>query len=132
MNSSCFEASTNRQSWPRVLAILVGLAFILISVQPSHAQALGWEGETGVFVTPLAYTASAENQKVHAVAAYHFLNAGPIIGNFHEVSIEVGLGKRVEFGYTHEFHVFGGDTNLSPLWQNGFEILNGKVMLVPE
>ena len=132
MNSLCSEASKSRQSWPRVLAVLIGLAFILSSTAPSHAQALGWEGETGVFVTPLAYTASGENQKIHAVSAYHFFNAGPVIGDFHEASIELGIGKRFEFGYTHEFHTFGDNAGLSPLWQNGFEIFNGKVQLVPE
>jgi hypothetical protein len=69
---------------------------------------------------------------MHPVVAYHYLNAGPVIGEFHEMSAEVGVGKRLEFGYTHEFHNEGGDPSLSPLWQNGFEIFNGKVVLVPE
>jgi hypothetical protein len=56
----------------------------------ANAQALGWEGETGVFVTPLAYTANVEGQKFHAAAAYHYLNAGSVVGDFHEVSLEVG------------------------------------------
>ena len=105
-----------------------------------HAQA-GWEGETGVFVTPLAYTAGAEGMKVHPVVAYHYFHAGPIIGDFHEVSTEVGLGRRFEVGYVHEFHTLGGSgglttpagsANLNFLWQNGFDIFNGKVILVPE
>ena len=41
-------------------------------------------------------------------------------------------GKRAEIGYTHEFHTYGGDPNLSPLWQNGFDIFNGKVNVVSE
>ena len=114
------------------LIALAALAFAMVPATRLRAQALGWEGETGVFVTPLAYTASAEGQKIHPVVAYHFFNAGSVIGDFHEVSTEVGLGKRFEVGYTHEFHVEGGDPSLSPLWQNGFEIYNGKVILVPE
>jgi len=117
------------------LGVLCGMAFLLMPVTFLHAQALGWEGETGVFVTPMAYTASAEGQKLHAVTAYHYLHAGTVIGDFHEGSIEVGIGKRAELGYTHEFHAFGsemGTGGLSPLWQNGFEIFNGKVILVPE
>ena len=120
------------RNWPRTLALVVVLTFLLTSTVTSHAQALGWEGETGVFVTPLAYTASAEGQKIHAVTAYHFLDAGSVIGVFHQASIEVGIGKRMEFGYTHEFHAFGSDATLSPLWQNGFEIFNGKFQLLPE
>jgi hypothetical protein len=136
MNASYSRKSNSNQSG--VLLLIVSLALIAASAVPAHAQALGWEGETGVFVTPLAYTASGENQKIHAVAAYHFLDGGPVIGDFHEVSIEVGIGKRVELGYTHEFHSFGDDVNpsttsgLSQLWQNGFEIFNGKVQVLPE
>jgi len=51
---------------------------------------------------------------------------------FHEASIEAGIGKRFEVGYTHEYHNLGGDASLSPLWQNGFEIFNAKVIVVPE
>jgi hypothetical protein len=121
-----------RDSWFHRLASLSFVGFVLISFSPAlHAQ-LGWEGETGVFVTPFAYTASAPGQKLHPVVAYHYLNAGPIIGQFQEISTEVGIGKRFELGYTHEFHSFGDDPNLSFLWQNGFEIFNAKVNLVPE
>jgi Protein of unknown function (DUF3034) len=137
MNSSYSKEFKNGRIWLCVAAVLIGLVFALGSSTPLHAQALGWEGETGIFVTPLAYTASAENQKIHAVTAYHFFSTGPVIGDFHEASIELGIGKRFEFGYTHEFHTFGNDmtapTNqLSPLWQNGFEIFNGKFQVVPE
>jgi hypothetical protein len=111
---------------------VLDMAVVIGAATPSHAQALGWEGETGVFVTPLAYTASAEGQKLHPVVAYHYFNAGPVIGDFHETSIELGVGKRVEFGYTHEFHTFGNNAGLSYLWQNGFDIFNGKVNLVSE
>jgi hypothetical protein len=120
----------------RVLVYPYALAVVLFAMAlyhvPAHAQALGWEGETGVFVTPLAYTASAEGQKFHAVTAYHYLNAGPVIGDFHELSMEVGAGKRAEFGYTREFHAFGGTAGLSQLWQDGFDIFNAKVNLIPE
>jgi hypothetical protein len=127
-------------NWRVILPVLT--AGLGLSSHPAlHAQA-GWEGETGVFVTPLAYTAAAEGQKAHPVVAYHYFHAGPIIGDFHEVSTEVGLGKRFEFGYTREMHVMGGSggvysngtsaANLNYLWQNGFDIYNGKVNLVPE
>jgi len=120
------------QSWLLALSTLAVIALAMNWAMPLHAQALGWEGETGIFVTPLAYTASSATQKFHPVVAYHYLNAGPVIGDFHETSIELGVGKCIEFGYTHEFHVFGSNADLSPLWQNGFDIFNGKVNLIPE
>ncbi len=108
------------------LTLMVGLAPL------AHAQGLGWEGETGVFVTPLAYTQSTEGTKWRATTAYHYLNAGSVIGDFHEASLEVGVGKRIEFGYTHEFHSFGDNSDLSYLWQNGFDIFNAKANVLPE
>jgi hypothetical protein len=127
------KAAATSRRWLSAVFTL-GFSIVLISSLSAslHAQALGWEGETGVFVTPLAYTASAEGAKIHPVVAYHYFNAGSVIGDFHEASITVGIGKKMEFGYTHEFHAFGGDPNLSPLWQNGFEIFHGKVNLLPE
>ena len=130
MNS--FRSRVNRLGWPWAMALAVAMIVGLVSTVQLHAQALGWDGETGAFVTPLAYTASSETQKIHPVVAYHYFNAGPVIGDFQEISIEVGLGKRLEFGYTHEFHASGGNIQLSPLWHSGFEIFNGKVNLLPE
>jgi len=122
----------SRESWFQRTASLTFVVALVMSFTPAlHAQ-LGWEGETGVFVTPFAYTASAPGQKLHPVVAYHYFNGGPIIGQFQEISTEVGIGKRLELGYTHEFHSFGDDPALSFLWQNGFEIFNAKVNLVPE
>lgn len=123
----------SRESWFQHAASMAFVVSLVLTFTPVvHAQALGWEGETGVFVTPLAYTASAAGQKLHPVVAYHYFNAGPVVGQFQEASIEVGIGQRLELGYTHEFHSFGNDPALSFLWQNGFEIFNGKVNLVPE
>ncbi len=114
------------------IAALFAMMLTLGLSATANAQALGWEGETGIFVTPLAYTASAEGQKFHPVVAYHYFNAGSVIGDFHQTSIEMGVGKRFEFGYTREFHNFGGDKTLSPLWQNGFDIFNAKYVVIPE
>jgi hypothetical protein len=130
MNSIC--GKVNRRGRPLVAAVAIAMIIGLATSVKLHAQALGWEGETGAFVTPLAYTASSETHKINPVVAYHYFDAGPVIGRFQEASIEVGIGKRSEFGYTHQFHGFGENTQLSPLWQNGFEIFNGKVNLLPE
>ena len=132
MNSLYARQLRNGCGGPALAALFVVVVFAFGSAAPSHAQALGWEGETGVFVTPLAYTASSETERFHPVLAYHFLSAGPVIGDFHETSLELGIGKRMEIGYTHEFHTFGNDPDLSYLWQSGFDIFNAKFMLVPE
>jgi hypothetical protein len=110
------------------LAALVSLAGGIAS-----AQSLNWEGQTGVFVTPLAYTAaSPTNNLGRPIVAYHFLNAGPVLGNFHTVSVTEGLAKRIEFGYTRTFHQEGSTASLSPLWDGGFNIIHAKANLLSE
>ena len=77
----------------------------IFASQKSTAQSLGYEGPTGVFVTPLAYTsASQANGLGKPSVSYHFLAAGNVVGDFSTVSITEGFAKRFEFGYTSEIH----------------------------
>jgi hypothetical protein len=100
---------------------------------PLQAQNIGWEGETGVFVTPLAYTAASPAKGLgQPLVAFHYLNGGGVLGDFFEVSGTEGAFGRMEFGYTRPMHTLGGDPNLSALWNNGFNIVHAKVNLVPE
>jgi hypothetical protein len=109
-------------------------SLILLAAAGSvFGQNLNWEGQTGVFVTPLAYTASSEKNGIgHPIVAYHFLNAGDVLGNFHQASVTVGLLGRTEFGYTRSFHQEGSTPALSPLWEGGFNIVHGKVNVIQE
>jgi len=114
-------------------ALVVGTIVMAIALVPAcSAQNLGWEGETGIFVTPLAYTASSGNGIGMPVVAFHYMNGGPVLGDFYTSSVTVGFAKRFEFGYTREFHTFGNDAALSPLWHNGFNVVHAKANLLPE
>lgn len=98
-----------------------------------QAQNLGLEGETGVFVTPLAYTVSSPTNGIGLpVLGFHFLDAGSVIGTFSKISVTEGAFGRVEFGYTRDVHTAGNDPALSPLWHSGFNIAHGKVNLMAE
>ncbi len=110
------------------------VAVLLAAVAgPAGAQSLNWDGQTGVFITPLAYTAASPKAGAgRPIVAYHFLNAGSVLGNFHTASVTVGFLGRTEFGYTRNFHQQGGTAGLSPLWDAGFNLVHGKVNLVPE
>jgi hypothetical protein len=113
-----------------VILVVASLFFFTISLQ---AQNIGWEGETGVFVTPLAYTAKSPRSGLGGpLVGFHYLNGGGVLGDFYNVSGTVGAFSRVEFGYTRALHSEGGDPNFSPLWNNGFNIVHGKVNVVPE
>jgi len=105
----------------------------LLGVAAAAAQNLNWDGQTGVFITPLAYTAaSPSNNFGRPIVSYHFLNAGSVLGNFHTASVTVGLLGRAEFGYTRNFHQQGSTAGLSPLWDSGFNLVHAKVNLVKE
>jgi hypothetical protein len=114
-----------------LLALLVAL--LILGASSTPAQSLNWEGQTGVFVTPLAYTAaSPENNIGKPIVAYHYLDAGSVLGGFHTASVTAGALSRVEFGYTRAFHQEGSTAGLSPLWKDGFNIVHAKVNLVKE
>jgi hypothetical protein len=119
-----------------ILALLTALPFVSTTAQ---AQSLGYEGPTGVFVTPLAsVSASPAKGLGQPSVAYHFLAAGPIVGDFSTVSITEGFGGRFEFGYTHEIHNEDGGSKaalapaLTPLWNSGIDIVHAKANLIPD
>jgi hypothetical protein len=125
------QKQQGRRAWLGLLAVVVVAG--LLGTAPLAAQNIGWEGETGVFVTPLAYTASSPaNNFGRPLVAYHFLNGGGVLGDFYEVSITEGVLNRAEFGFTRPLHTAGADPNFSALWNNGFNIVHGKVNVVPE
>jgi hypothetical protein len=113
----------------------VWLAVILaaLGIRPASAQSLNWEGQDGVFITPLAYSVPTGDAPLSIpVVSYHFLDAGPVLGNFHQVSISMGAFNRLEFGYTGSLHQAGGTAGLSRLWSRGFNVFHGKANLVRE
>jgi len=124
---------TNRQAAATPAALLASILFLGPGSVAASAQSLNWEGQTGVFVTPLAYTAASPKSSIgKPIVAYHYLDAGDVLGGFHTASVTVGLVARTEFGYTRTFHQPGHTTGLSPLWKGGFNIAHGKVNLVAE
>jgi hypothetical protein len=99
----------------------------------ASAQSLNWEGQTGVFITPLAYTAPSSAKGFGApVVAYHYLDGGSVIGGFHQASITIGGFNRIELGYTRDFHQEGSNTQYSSLWTGGFNVFHGKVNILSE
>ena len=114
-------------------AALTLLLTLIPGIHPASGQSLNWEGQTGVFVTPLAYTAaSSKNSIGKPIVAFHFLNGGKVLGNFYTASLTVGALGRTEFGYTRDFHSQGSTAGLSNLWGNGFNSFHGKVNFLPE
>jgi hypothetical protein len=114
------------------VAFMALFAFTVAAIA-AQAQSLGYEGPTGIFVTPLAATAASPAHGAgHPVIAYHVLAGGPVIGTWNTVSITEGFAKHIEVGYTREDHAAGDTAGLSPLWTDGINIFHGKANLIPE
>jgi len=135
VSASIFHSSVLSNRWTTFI-LLFALSFGLRAAQ---AQSLGYEGPTGVFVTPLASVSASPAKGLGQPSfAFHFLAAGPIVGDFSTVSVTEGFAKRFEFGYTHEIHNEDGGSQaalgpvLSPLWNSGIDIVHAKVNLVPD
>src|SRR5579863_7666859 len=116
-----------------LLAVLFLSLALSGSVKKTSAQSLNWEGQNGIFVTPLAYSVPGKQNGFDLPAvSYHFVDAGPVLGDFHQVSITEGAYDRFEFGYTRNFHQDGSTAGLSNLWGSGFNIFHGKVGVLKE
>jgi hypothetical protein len=134
ISASIFHSPVFKSYWA-ALALLFVLSFVSRAAQ---AQSLGYEGPTGVFVTPLAYTsASPVNGLGKPSVSYHFLAGGPVIGDFSTVSITEGFAKRFELGYTSEIHAGAFKLPLqgysgSQIKPADIGIVHGKATLVAE
>ena len=116
-----------------LLSILFLASAFTGTAQKTSAQSLNWEGQNGIFVTPLAYSVPGKQNGFDLPAvSYHYVNAGPVLGDFHQISITEGAYDRFEFGYTRNLHQDGSNPTLSPLWGSGFNIFHGKVGILKE
>jgi hypothetical protein len=114
----------------------VFLALFMLSmgaVRAAWGQSLNWEGQDGIFITPVAY-AVASNDKTFGMpaVAYHYFDGGTVLGGFHQVSVTMGALNRIEFGYTRTIHREGETPGVSPLWGDGFNTFHAKLNLITE
>jgi hypothetical protein len=130
MNSFVRFNRSYRTNWKWVAPVL--LLCLCVVNHTTHAQSLGYEGPTGVLVTPIASTsASPANGLGKPSIAYHFLAGGNVVGDFSTVSITEGFAKRFEVGYTSEIHA-AGSSDITPLWNGDLSIVHGKANILPE
>jgi hypothetical protein len=129
--SSVFRYLSFRRAAGRNWSILA--IFLTMAAPYGHAQNLNWEGQTGAFVTPFAYTSPSPAGSFGLPAvAFHYLDGGNVLGGFYEISGTVGFLKRFEAGYTRALNSDGSVTGLSPLFNGGFNIFHGKANLLGE
>jgi len=109
------------------------MGVLLLFLAPACFAQLNWEGQTGGLLTPFAYTASSpRNGLGRPELAFHYMDAGPVLGNELQASITFGFLKVGEIGFTRSFNAEGSEPGLSPLFANGFNIAHIKFKLLPE
>lgn len=114
----------------RIVLPFLALTFLFA---PSSQAQLTWEGQTGGLLTPFAYTADSPARGLgHPEVAFHYMNAGPVMGNEFQASITFGFLKIGEVGFTRSFQAEGNTPELGPLFDNGFDISHVKFRLIPE
>jgi len=118
----------------RMMGICLLIATLwALAILPCKAQNLNWEGQTGAFVTPFAYTIPSPARGIgHPVASFHYLNGGDVLGGFYEASGTVGFLRRFEAGYTGAMNSHGDTPGLSPLFEGEFNIYHVKANLLKE
>jgi hypothetical protein len=99
----------------------------------ANAQSLTMDGESGIFLQPLADVVPSPPQKFGGpTVSFHAVDAGPVAGDYINIGIEEGFGNWLEFGYTRSNHTDGGDPAISPLFNfSGMNIFNFKAKVLP-
>ena len=111
-----------------ILPILA--AFVLIP--RANAQSLTMDGESGIFLQPLADVVPSPQHKFGGpTVSFHAVSAGPVAGDYINIGVEEGFGNWLEFGYTRSNHTDGGDPTISPLFNfSGMNIFNFKAKVL--
>ena len=105
----------------------------LVSSQRANAQSLNMDGQSGIFLQPLAEVVPSPQHKFGGpTVSFHAVNAGPVAADYINTGVEEGFGNWLEFGYTRNFHTNGADPTISPLFNfRGMNIFNFKAKLLP-
>jgi hypothetical protein len=108
-----------------VAALVLGALFFS---QRVNAQSLTMDGESGIFLQPMADVVPSPQHKFGgSTVGFHAVDAGPVAGDYINIGVEEGFGNWLEFGYTRSNHTDGGDPTISPLFNfSGMNIFNFK------
>jgi hypothetical protein len=122
----------------KTLSRVAFAAFVTVAIvnatQRAPAQALTMDGQSGTFFQPWANVVPSSPGKFNGpTLSYHAVTAGPVAGDYFNVSVEEGFGNWLEFGCTRDNHTDGGNPTLIPLFNDaGMNIFNIKAKVLPE
>lgn len=105
------------------------ISTILIGAFSGYAHAAqNWDGQTGIFLNPLAYTAAPGSFETSS----HYADLGTL-GSVSTYSVTSGLKGNIELGYTrYQSNVDGvkNQNNISAKWQFAKETANSPALAV--
>ena len=110
------------------------LILLALSFAPRlDAQSLTMDGESGIFLQPVAEVVPSPQGKFGGpTLSLHAVGAGPVAGVYINLGVEMGFGNWLEFGFTRAQHTNGGDPTISPLFNfTGMNIFNFKTKILP-
>ena len=116
------------------LISVMALIFPMLLIMPrADAQSLTMDGESGIFLQPVAeLVPSPQNKFGGPTLSLHAAGAGPVAGKTTSTSEwKRGFGNWLEFGFTRAQHTNGGDPTISPLFNfTGMNIFNFKTKVL--
>ena len=124
---------TIKRSIAKCVSFFLPLLAALVLLPRANAQSLTMDGESGIFLQPLADVVPSPQHKFGGpTVSFHAVDAGPVAGNYINIGVEEGFGNWLEFGYTRSNHTDGGDPTISPLFNfSGMNIFNVKAKVLP-
>ena len=124
---------TIKRSIAKSVSFILPILAVLVLVPRANAQSLTMDGESGIFLQPLADVVPSPQHKFGGpTVSFHAVDAGPVAGNYINSGVEEGFGNWLEFGYTRSNHTDGGDPTISPLFNfSGMNIFNVKAKVLP-
>ena len=122
-----------KRSGAKCLSFFLPILAALFLVPRANAQSLTMDGESGIFLQPLAEVVPSPPHRFGGpTVSFHAVNGGPVAGDYINIGIEEGFGNWLEFGYTRSNHTDGGDPTISPLFNfSGMNIFNFKAKVLP-
>jgi len=118
----------------RSTLLIAAVVTLFANANDTYGQALTMDGQSGVFFQPWANVVPSAARKWNGpTLSYHAVTAGPVAGDYFNVSLEEGFGNWLELGYTRGNHTDGGDPTFSPLFNYaGMNIFNIKAKVISE
>lgn len=121
------------RSSAKLISVVALILAVSLFMPRADAQSLTMDGESGIFLQPLAEVVPSPEHKLgRPTLSFHAVDAGPVAADYINVGVEEGFGNWLEFGFTRAQHTNGADPTVSPFFNfTGMNIFNFKAKVLP-